>query len=100
MSDFGGLPAAARITRGLRSLERGDLTADALLVAIATQRLRSLGVAVRASAPIPVEPELALYARLGETAADPYNAYGAALRELDSFLSALEARRARDRHAG
>ena len=99
MIDFAGLPAAERITGGLRDLARGDLSANALLVAIAAQRLRSLGVEVAVGTAIPAEPELALYAQLGGTVADPYFAYGAALRELDSFLSSLEARTSRRRPA-
>lgn len=49
---------------------------------------------------LPKEPELALYAKLVEDgASDPYTRYNALLRELDSFLEALEGRRRRERAA-
>ncbi len=43
--------------------------------------------------PLPDRPELALYAALGAECDDPYFRYNALRRELDSFLTALEARR-------
>ena len=93
MPDLEGLPGAARITRGLRDAGEGRATADALLVAIAAGRLRELGLPVPNAETLGRDAELALYALLCQVADDPYAAYNAALAELDSFLSSLEARR-------
>jgi len=93
MTELRGLPAADRIANGLRDLAAGARSADALLVAIASRRLTELGLDVSSKAGLPDEPELALYDLLCGSSDDPFYAYGAALRELDSFVSALEARR-------
>ena len=93
MVDLEGLPGAERIVRGLREAGEGRPTADALLVAIASQRLDDLGLEVQNAETLGRDAELALYALLGEVADDPYSAYNAVLAELDSFLSSLEARR-------
>ena len=95
MIDLEGLPAAERIRRGLAHVAAARATSDALLVAVAAQRLTAAGLPVSVPATFPEEREIALYHRLAETEPDPYSAYNAALAELDSFLSALEARRAR-----
>jgi hypothetical protein len=88
-----GLPAAERIQRGLRDAAANQMTVDALLVTIASRRLRDLGLPVEVHGSPVVEPELALYELLGSLSADPYYAYRAALAELDSFIASLEARR-------
>jgi hypothetical protein len=90
MPDLEGLPGAERIAAGLRDLKRRRTTADALLVAIASRRLAELGLAVPPPDRLPRDPELALYALLCQSAEDPYYEYNAALRELDSFVNALE----------
>lgn len=92
--DLSGLPGADRIERGLRDLSQGRCSADALLVAVAARRLSELGLEVPVP-PLPDEPELRLYDVLRQTTDDPYIRYNAALSELDSFLAALESRRAR-----
>lgn len=92
MADLDGLPGAERIAAGLRDLEGGRPTAEALLVAIASRRLEELGLEVSPPDRLPRDPELALYALLCASAEDPYYEYNAALRELDSFANALEAR--------
>lgn len=94
MTELDGLPAADRISNGLRDLAAGVRSADALLVAIASRRLTELGLDVRSKVGLTDEPELALYDLLCDSADDPFYAYGAALRDLDSFVSALEAHRA------
>lgn len=93
MVDLEGLPAAERIARGLLEAGEGRATVDALLVAIASRRLDDLGLPVPNAETLSPDAELALYALLGQVADDPYAAYNAALDELDSFLSSLEARR-------
>ena len=93
MPDLEGLPGAERIARGLLEAGEGRATVDALLVAIASRRLDDLGLPVPNAGALGPDAELALYALLGEVTDDPYNAYNAALAELDSFLSSLEARR-------
>ncbi len=92
MPELTGLPAADRIERGLRALARGERSADALLVAIAAQRLRGLGFELPSDIQLPRDPELALYRTLGSTSEDPFSAYRAALAELDSFLAGCERR--------
>lgn len=88
MSSYAGLPGAENVKRGVRDLNAGRFTAEALLVAAAVTRLRELGVQISEDAVVPNEPELALYRLLGEEQ-DPYYRYNALRRELDSFLSAL-----------
>ncbi len=94
--DLEGLPGSDRIERGLRDLRHGRRSTDALLVAVAAQRLRELGLRVPESAVLLGEPDLALYESLrGHASGDPYFRYNALRQELDSFISCLEARRAR-----
>lgn len=93
MVDLKGLPGAETVERGVRDLRRGRLSPAALLVATAVTRLRELGVEIPAGELLPAEPELALYAALGEECDDPYYRYNALRRRLDSFLAALEGRR-------
>jgi hypothetical protein len=92
VTELDGLPGAARIRRGLLDAAENRRTADALLVSIASQRLRDLGLPVAPAADLAMEPELALYELLGPLTSDPYYAYRAALAELDSFIASLEAR--------
>ncbi len=91
MSSLVGLPGAENVERGVRDLNAGRRTVEALLVAAAVTRLRELGLEISEDAILPDEPELALYALLGEEH-DPYYRYNALRRELDSFVSTLEAR--------
>jgi hypothetical protein len=95
MTDLEGLPGASGVEQGVRDLWTGQCTVEALLVASAVGRLRELGVPTSADVALPSEPELALYAALGQEVEDPYGRYNALRRELDSFLAALQARRAR-----
>jgi hypothetical protein len=92
MVELDGLPGAQRIERGVAELARRLETVDALLVSVAPERLRALGIQV--AEPL-ADPELRLYQRLRTDASegdDPYVQYNALLRELDSFLEALEGR--------
>jgi hypothetical protein len=94
VSSYAGLPGADKVDRGVRDLNAGRRTVVALLVAAAVTRLRELGLQISADAVLPAEPELELYALLGEEP-DPYYRYNALRRELDSFLSTLESRKGR-----
>lgn len=97
MTDLAGLPGAALVRRGLEDLAERRLSVEALTVAIASERLRRLGIGL-APAELPRDRELALYAALRarhEVGTDAYARYNSLRRELDSFLEALEARRRR-----
>ncbi len=86
------LPGAELVSAGLAALERGEPTAEALLVAIGASRLRDAGLDVP-SPPGIQEPELALYTALCKTdGANAHSAYNALIRRLVSFERALEAR--------
>lgn len=97
MPDLDGLPGAERVEQGLGDLRRGRQSVEALWLAAAATRLRSLGLAVPDPSRLPPEPELALYRALEGESDDPYSRYNALRRELDSFLAALEARVERER---
>lgn len=93
--ELSGLPGAARVERGLADLQSGRRSLEALWLAAAATRLRSLELPVPPSDRLPAEPELALYAALRDQCDDcddPYYRYNALREELDSFLAALEAR--------
>ena len=93
MTCIDGLPGAETILRGLRDAAANRRTVEAVLVSIASQRLRELGLPVAPGTSLEPEPELALYELLASVSNDPYYAYRAALAELDSFITSLEARR-------
>ena len=96
--DLTGLPGAEWIRRGLTEAREGRWTAEALAVAVAPTRLRALGLDVAGD--LPQDVEIALYMRLHRDGVDdPYARYNALLRELDSFIEALEGRRRRERAA-
>ena len=96
-----GLPGASLVEKGVADLERGEVSAESLLVTVAKERLESLGVLRPGLATGSVEAPLALYARLGESGAlDPYSTYNALLRELSSFVRALEHRASVERRRG
>jgi hypothetical protein len=92
VTDTDGLPGADRILRGLRDVAENRRTVEAMLVSVASRRLRELGLPVPPEERLTAEPELALYELLGSMSTDPYYAFRAALAELDSFLAGLEAR--------
>ena len=91
MADLTALPGGDRIELGLRDLEAGRLSTNALLVAVAAGRLRALGLSVPERIEIPGEVDLALYESLRDhPSGDPYYRYNALRRELDSFISCLD----------
>lgn len=95
MIDLTNLPAAPRVQQGLADLDQGLWTREALWLALASIRLRELGLPIPKDLEPPEEPELVLYSKLRDSD-DPYYQYNAWLAELDSFLSALEGRVRRD----
>ena len=98
MADVSGLPGEWLARKGLADLERGEVSPEALTLSLATQRLLRLGIEIRTAAPLPRERELALYTALMERGIDdPYSRYNALVRELGSFLEALERRKRRSR---
>jgi len=86
--EFSHLPGGDLVAKGLADLAGSRATIEALLVSIATPRLRDLGVAV--CAPLS-DPEPRLYERLAREDPDSaHSRYNALLRRLTSFESALE----------
>lgn len=95
-----GLPGSLIVEQGLADLSKGRRTVEAWLVAIASRRLQSLGIAVARPADFS-DPDLELYAELGKRERrDAYADYNALRRELASFLDALAARRRREEGRG
>lgn len=83
------LPGSDLVLKGLRDLNHGIESTEALLVLIGAPKLRSLGVAVPAR-PHAVSPEHRLYSRL-EVHDGPgaHSRYNALVRRLVSFERAL-----------
>jgi hypothetical protein len=81
---FEGLPGQNLVETGLRDLEDGSETVEALLVAIGAPRLRAVGVRVPTN--LPDMPEHRLYAVLARTDTDSaHSRYNALIRQLVSF---------------
>ena len=88
---FEGLPGADLVARGLDDLREGSKTDCALLVLIASPRLRDLGVHVPPSPQSlgPVEHEL--YTLLERNhGIGAYSRYNSLIRRMVSFTHALE----------
>ena len=85
------LPGEELVSRGLRDLERGVESVEALLVSIGAPRLARLGFEIRA----PISgPEHRLYELLQEEDADAaHSRYNALVRRLVSFERAAECAR-------
>ena len=82
------LPGGDLVAQGLSDLVHSRETIEALLVSIASPRLRDVGVAV--AAPLS-DPEHRLYEWLArEDPESAHSRYNALLRRLTSFESALE----------
>ena len=81
-------PGQELIDDGLRDLERGIESIEALLVSIGAPRLARLGVPVRATL---LEPETKLYELLAADDSDSaHSRYNALVRRLVSFERAAE----------
>ncbi len=90
------LPGADVVRAGIEDLERGDLTIEALLVAVGAPRLRAAGLAVPEASEWPGTPEHALYDAIGRSGvADSHARYNSLIRRLVSFERALERQNAR-----
>ncbi|MGP1387705.1 MAG: hypothetical protein ACTS2F_29475 [Thainema sp.] len=88
--DINGLPGAELILSGLHDLQNGEFnTVEALLVAIASTRLKAAGLDVPKKQ-LASEPELTLYTYLENERDDAYSYYNALLDSLNSFCNALE----------
>lgn len=84
------LPGVDLVVAGLADLRAGEITANALLVAIGAPRLRALGIPV--PSPLPEDPEHALFRLLAARGNDAHSAFNALRRRLVSFQRALERR--------
>ena len=86
------LPGADLVAKGIDDLRRGELTVEALLVAVGALRLRSVGLEIPAMPALSESPELALYAAVcASEADDAHSRYNALIRRLVSFERAMEA---------
>jgi hypothetical protein len=82
------LPGGDLVSKGLEDLERGDESAEALLVSIAAARLKDAGIPL---ARVLHDAQHRLYLRLAAEDEDSaHSRYNALLRRLTSFESALE----------
>ena len=88
------IAGADLVAKGLEALGRGELSVEALLVAVGAPRLRSLGLAVCAPTNMPRHPELALYQAIERAhPEDAHTRYNALIRRLVSFEHELERRK-------
>ena len=88
-----GLPGADLFVSGLDDLRNGDFTENALLVLIASPRLRGLGFAVPERTDIARPYEHQLYSLLEETHGEAaYSRYGSLIRRIVSFSRACDHR--------
>ena len=95
------LPGAALVGAGIEALDRGELTVEALLVAVGRRRLRAAGLTVPEPPPIGRSAEIALYEALGSRhPRDAHARYNGLIRRLVSFERALEAWRSRKSSPG
>ena len=89
MTDLEGLPGGELVAQGLADLRAGRETVPALLVSIASRRLRAAGLPVPEHAIS--DGELRLYRALcEEEPTGAYSRYNSLLRRLASFAGALE----------
>jgi len=87
-----GLPGAELIREGVHDVIGERITIPALVVSIARARLTRVGVVPNAAPVMADEPERELYRLLRPESGDAYSRYNALVRELTSFLSALDVR--------
>lgn len=86
--DLESLPGGDLVAEGLDDLDRGQVTAAALLVSMAASRLRATGMAVPRAE---ISPELRLYRLLSEQdAATAHRRYNALIGQVVSFARAVE----------
>jgi len=94
LEQLAGAPGADLVSAGVEDLRAGRETAEALLVSMASARLRAVGVDVP---PSPVDaPSHRLYDLLAEAdAGTAHSRYNALVGRLTSFARAAEHARAR-----
>ena len=90
------LPGGDLIAAGIAALDRGERTQEALLVAVAPNRLEALGLSVPPAAFEIDDPNMALYAAVSEGGGG-HSQYNALLRRLSSFIRAASQVRTADR---
>ena len=83
------LPGADLIEAGIAALDRGERTIEALLVALAAERLREIGLTIPQAADYITAPNLALYAAVRHAGGDHFE-YNALLGRLSSFADTAE----------
>src|SRR5258708_3278534 len=85
------LPGGEILRNGLRDLQEGILSVDALLVLVAAPRLTRCGIRIPPISPPSAFPEHDLFRRLSfEHGPDAYRHYRSLLRRLVSLENALE----------
>ena len=85
------LPGAELVAAGIDGLQRGELTVEALLVAVGARRLRGAGLQVPPIPAISGSPELVLYAAVAvRHPQDAHSRYNGLVRRLVSFERALD----------
>ena len=85
------LPGADLMAKGIDDLRRGELTVEALLVAVGAPRLRTIGLEIPTIPSLSESPELALYAAVRASGpGDAHSRYNALIRRLVSFERAME----------
>ncbi len=92
---FDDLPGGTWVRKGLGDLEEGNRSLEALALRVYSIRLKSLGFGIDRTelAHDETSAEGTLYAALRADGLDAYNRYNAMLRELNSFLEAVESLR-------
>lgn len=83
------LPGADLIEAGIAALQRAERTVEALLVALAAERLRNVGLDVPDAADDIETPNLALYAAVRDLGGGHFE-YNALLGRLASYAGAAE----------
>ena len=91
------IPGHELVNQGMVDLRNGELTVEALLVAVGEPRLQALGISLPKLANMPHNREIALYETIGRLYPDDtHSRYNALIRRLVSFEHELERRKARD----
>ena len=85
------LPGAELVSKGLCDLIQGSYSEEALLVLVASPRLRALAINVPTVSSVPLPYEHVLYSLLEETHGnEAYSRYNSLIRRIVSFSRALE----------
>ena len=87
------MPGHELVETGLADLMRGELTVEALLVAVGAPPLRMLGLRMPERSEMPSHPEVALYKAVDRLhPEDAHSRYNALIRRLVSYERELERR--------